>query len=141
MCGIAGFQGQFSPELLQRMTAAVAHRGPDGHGTRISGDGAAKTGFGHRRLSIIDLTSAGAQPMCSHADAGGGMQSGLTLIFNGEIYNFRELRSELERAGHSFVSRSDSEVILHLYEQEGLRESRGPLAGTASERSDHPSNG
>jgi asparagine synthase (glutamine-hydrolysing) len=120
MCGIAGYQGAFAPGLLQRMTEAVAHRGPDGQGGITTGAGRATTGLGHRRLAIIDLTSAGAQPMSSHADAGGGMHAGLTLIFNGEIYNFRELRAELEAAGHTFRSRTDSEVLLHLYERDGL---------------------
>jgi asparagine synthase (glutamine-hydrolysing) len=120
MCGIAGFQGTFDPALLQRMTDAVAHRGPDGQGTVVVGDGRARTGLGHRRLSIIDLSAAGAQPMVSQADRGGGGVAGLTLIFNGEIYNFRELRAELEAAGHTFHSRTDSEVLLHLYERDGL---------------------
>lgn len=120
MCGIAGYQGEFAPGLLQRMTDAVAHRGPDGQGASTVGTGRATTGLGHRRLAIIDLTSAGAQPMCSHEDAAGGSQGGLTLVYNGEIYNFRELRAELESAGHTFVSRTDTEVLLHLYERDGL---------------------
>jgi asparagine synthase (glutamine-hydrolysing) len=121
MCGIVGFQGNFSPDLLQAMTDAVAHRGPDGQGgVMIGQDAAMGTGLGHRRLSIIDLSDAGAQPMCATPDAGGGMHSGLTLVYNGEIYNFRELRSELEGDGHEFRSRTDSEVLLHLYERDGL---------------------
>lgn len=121
MCGIAGFQGTFSDGLLQRMTDAVAHRGPDGQGTIVRGTGRDVTGLGHRRLAIIDLSNAGAQPMCSHGDTGGGEQTGLTLVFNGEIYNFRELRAALESDGHTFVSRTDSEVLLHLYERDGLQ--------------------
>jgi asparagine synthase (glutamine-hydrolysing) len=128
MCGIAGFQGTFAPSLLQRMTDSVAHRGPDGQGTVVMAQGRAQTGFGHRRLSIIDLSAAGAQPMRSHPDAGSGGLAGLTLIFNGEIYNFRALRAELESAGHTFVSRTDSEVLLHLYERDGL-EMFGKLNG------------
>lgn len=122
MCGIVGFQGSFGPDLLCAMTAAVAHRGPDGQGTMVlNGDNGMATGLGHRRLSIIDLSACGAQPMCSAADAGGGMQTGLSLVFNGEIYNFGELRSELEAAGHVFRSQTDSEVLLHLYERDGLQ--------------------
>jgi asparagine synthase (glutamine-hydrolysing) len=121
MCGVAGFQGAFTLELLQAMTQAVAHRGPDGSGTlMIESAGQPPTGLGHRRLAIIDLSAAGLQPMTVEADAGGGMQSGLTLIFNGEIYNYRELRAELIKAGHHFRTQTDSEVLLHLYERDGL---------------------
>jgi asparagine synthase (glutamine-hydrolysing) len=121
MCGIVGFQGAFTPELLQAMTHAVAHRGPDGAGTLIIEDpGQPPTGLGHRRLAIIDLSAGGLQPMTVAADAGGGMQSGLNLIFNGEIYNYRELRAELVKAGHHFRTQTDSEVLLHLYERDGL---------------------
>jgi asparagine synthase (glutamine-hydrolysing) len=120
MCGIVGFQGTFGSDLLGRMTDAVAHRGPDGEGGVMLGDPTLPTGLGHRRLSIIDLTAAGAQPMCAAPDAGGGMRAGLTLVFNGEIYNFRELRAQLEGQGHAFTSRTDSEVLLHLYERDGL---------------------
>lgn len=121
MCGITGFQGSYDADLLRAMTDAVAHRGPDGCGTTLVDETAyIRTGLGHRRLSVIDLTSAGAQPMCCLADQGGGMQTGLTLVFNGEIYNFRELRAELEANGHRFQSRTDSEVLLHLYERDGL---------------------
>jgi asparagine synthase (glutamine-hydrolysing) len=122
MCGIVGFQGSFHGELLQRMTDAVAHRGPDGEGgVMLQIEGQAPTGLGHRRLAIIDLSSAGRQPMTVAADAGGGMRAGLTLVFNGEIYNYRELRAELVAAGHRFSSETDSEVLLHLYERDGLR--------------------
>lgn len=121
MCGIVGYQGSFGRELLRDMTNAVAHRGPDGEGgVVIAGDNGVPTALGHRRLSIIDLSDAGLQPMCAPADVGGGMLTGLTLVFNGEIYNFRELRAELERGGHHFTSRTDSEVLLHLYERDGL---------------------
>ena len=82
------------------------------------------TGLGHRRLAIIDLSAAGLQPMTVAPDAGGGMQSGLTLIFNGEIYNYRELRAELVAAGHRFRTATDSEVLLHLYERDGLADAR-----------------
>ena len=106
MCGIAGIfhvetAKPVDPERVKRMTDAIAHRGPDGSGVWT----APGVGLGHRRLSIIDL-EGGAQPM--HSDDGA-----LTLTFNGEIYNFRELRTELEAAGYSFSTQSDSEVILH----------------------------
>jgi asparagine synthase (glutamine-hydrolysing) len=105
MCGIAGIfhletAKPVDPERVKRMTDAIAHRGPDGSGVWT----APGVGLGHRRLSIIDL-EGGAQPM--HSDDGA-----LTLSFNGEIYNFRELRAELEAAGHAFRTSSDSEVIL-----------------------------
>jgi asparagine synthase (glutamine-hydrolysing) len=122
MCGIVGFQGPFQAQLLQRMTDAVAHRGPDGEGTMMLAiDGLAPTGLGHRRLAIIDLSRAGLQPMTVVPDAGGGMHAGITLVFNGEIYNYRELRKELIAAGHEFSTETDSEVILHLYERDGLK--------------------
>ncbi|HVO47313.1 MAG TPA: asparagine synthase (glutamine-hydrolyzing), partial [Steroidobacteraceae bacterium] len=121
MCGIVGFQGDFAAGLLGSMTDAVAHRGPDGSGTQvIRVEGQPDTGLGHRRLAIIDLSPAGLQPMTVAPDAGGGHQSGLTLTFNGEIYNYRELRAELAAQGHQFRSASDSEVLLHLYERDGL---------------------
>jgi asparagine synthase (glutamine-hydrolysing) len=122
MCGIVGFQGDYSVELLRSMTDAVAHRGPDGEGVALfTESGAPRSGLGHRRLAIIDLSRAACQPMTVLPDAGGGMQSGLTLVFNGEIYNYRELRTELAAAGHRFTSASDSEVLLHLYERDGLK--------------------
>jgi asparagine synthase (glutamine-hydrolysing) len=121
MCGIVGFQGTFHGELLQRMTDAVAHRGPDGEGAvMLRIEGQPPTGLGHRRLAIIDLSCAGLQPMTVVPDAGGGMRAGLTLVFNGEIYNYRELRAELIVAGHRFSTETDSEVLLHLYERDGL---------------------
>ena len=105
MCGIAGIfhletAKPVDPERVRRMTDAIAHRGPDGSGVWT----APGVGLGHRRLSIIDL-EGGAQPMRSDDEA-------LTLSFNGEIYNFRELRKELEAAGLAFRTHSDSEVIL-----------------------------
>jgi len=106
MCGIAGLihrDGQpVSPAVLQRMTDAVAHRGPDGEGHWIEGP----VGLGHRRLAIIDLSPAGQQPMVS-AD------HRYVLSYNGEIYNFRELKAELEALGYWFRSRTDSEVVLY----------------------------
>jgi asparagine synthase (glutamine-hydrolysing) len=118
MCGIAGFQGAFERELLGAMTRTLAHRGPDAEGQQLfASDSQPLTGLGHRRLSIIDLSAAGNQPMSIPACAG---SAGLTLVYNGEIYNFRELRAELAREGHAFATGTDSEVILHLYERDGL---------------------
>ena len=105
MCGIAGIvhlDGRpVSPAVLQRMTDSIAHRGPDGDGQWIEGG----IGLGHRRLSIIDLSPAGHQPMVS-AD------HRYVLTYNGEVYNFRELRAELQASGYWFRSRTDSEVVL-----------------------------
>ena len=113
MCGIAGdlsFQNSPSDsQALERMSWAMRRRGPDGGGMVVR-DG---TGLAHRRLKIIDLTEAGAQPM---HDA----RLGLTLAFNGCIYNHRELRAELEAKGYRFFSTSDSEVILKGYHAWGL---------------------
>ncbi len=89
------------------MTSVIKHRGPDGEGLFIDGE----VGLGHRRLSIIDV-EGGAQPI-------GNEDGSLQIIFNGEIYNFVELRKELEAAGHKFKTRSDTEVIVHAYEQWG----------------------
>jgi asparagine synthase (glutamine-hydrolysing) len=106
MCGITGLlhldDAPVSPAVLQRMTDAVSHRGPDGEGAWIEGN----VGLGHRRLAIIDLSPAGHQPMVS-AD------HRYVLTYNGEIYNFRELRAELEALGYWFRSKTDSEVVLH----------------------------
>ena len=90
------------------MTDAIAHRGPDGSGTHVDGP----VGLGNRRLAILDLSDAAAQPMVNAADQ-------IALTYNGEVYNFRELRRELERAGHNFSSRSDTEVVLRAYEEWG----------------------
>jgi asparagine synthase (glutamine-hydrolysing) len=112
MCGITGifdFRGEpVEPEFIRRMTSAIAHRGPDGEGFYIG----EQVGLGHRRLSIIDL-GGGAQPISNEDDS-------IQIVFNGEIYNFVELRSELEAEGHRFKTRSDTEVILHGYEQWGV---------------------
>lgn len=90
------------------MTSALKHRGPDGSGSYVS----ERVGLGHRRLSIIDL-EGGAQPITNEDGT-------LNVVFNGEIYNFIELRVELEEKGHIFKTRSDTEVIVHGYEQWGL---------------------
>lgn len=112
MCGIGGIirldGATVDVAELDRMTDALSHRGPDGRGTVIRG----QVGFGHRRLSILDLSEAGAQPMLSS-------DGNIALTFNGEIYNFAELRAELERGGVTFHSHCDTEVLLKLYEKEG----------------------
>ena len=105
MCGISGFIGQGTREDLENMVASIKHRGPDDEGLFFD-HGIA---FGHTRLSIIDLTAAGHQPMFNEKKT-------LGIVFNGEIYNFKELRAELIEAGYVFVSNSDTEVILFLYE-------------------------
>ena len=106
MCGITGFSGNYSGELLERACRAIVHRGPDADG--IWFDEGAGIGIAHRRLSILDVSPTGAQPMVSDDGA-------VVLVFNGEIYNFRELRAELETSGHRFRGHSDTEVLLHLY--------------------------
>lgn len=111
MCGICGLYGHQSSDDLdrtvRRMTQTIAHRGPDGQGTFV-GEGVA---LGHRRLSIIDLSSSGAQPMTLGA---------ATVAYNGEVYNFPQLRIELQNLGRTFRGHSDTEVILHAYEVWGL---------------------
>jgi asparagine synthase (glutamine-hydrolysing) len=112
MCGIAGQYcfggGKPDTDLLSRMSRILAHRGPDGEGTRICGS----AGLVHRRLAIIDLSADALQPMTSEDGT-------LWLIFNGEIYNYIELRGELAAKGHRFATASDTEVILHAYEEWG----------------------
>jgi len=98
--------------LLRRMHERLAHRGPDDAGIHLSHHEGVSCGLGHRRLSIIDLSAAGRQPMANE-------DKSLWMVFNGEIYNFAELREELKGKGHHFSSRTDSEVILHLFEEEG----------------------
>src|SRR5687768_7242235 len=116
MCGIAGFAGNFDGGVLARMGAAIAHRGPDASGDAVYAGYGTTAGLANRRLAIQDLSPAGRQPMTLQcpvcASAGGGGEAGfgpaherLWLTFNGEIYNFPELRRELEQAGHCFFSR------------------------------------
>jgi asparagine synthase (glutamine-hydrolysing) len=120
MCGIVGVQGDFPDGLLKRMTDSVAHRGPDGEGALwLDTPNERRTGLGHRRLAIIDLSAAGCQPMILRPQDAAD-DAALTLVFNGEIYNYRELRAELAAAGHCFATQTDSEVLLHLYERDGL---------------------
>lgn len=114
MCGIAGiinFNGSpVNKGAIKRMTDVIAHRGPDGEGHWISENH--NIAFGHRRLSIIDLSEGGAQPM-HYAN------NRYTITFNGEIYNYIELRKELEKKGYNFISNSDTEVLLGLYSELG----------------------
>lgn len=120
MCGIAGYQGTFDPSLLGRMTSVIAHRGPDGDGAVVLGQGRDTTGLGHRRLAIIDLSPQGRQPMTVACPrCGASRLEELALTYNGELYNYQALRSELETRGHRFHSQTDSEVLLHLYAEYG----------------------
>ena len=115
MCGIVGICGNEpiqDEELLVSMRDTLCHRGPDDAGFWKSPDNAIV--LGHRRLSIIDLSPAGHQPMTDP-------QGCYTIVFNGEIYNFRELRDELASLGHSFRTQSDTEVILEAYRRWGER--------------------
>jgi asparagine synthase (glutamine-hydrolysing) len=124
MCGIAGFLalGENKPgnELLWRMGETMACRGPDAAGIWLSGDG--KVGLSHRRLSILDLSAAGAQPM-----AGGDGAS--VLSYNGEVFNYREIREELKKKGHDFRSDSDTEVILAACREWGVDEAVSRFIG------------
>ena len=111
MCGICGIIGEVDPVLLERMMLAQRHRGPDDEGTHV--DVQAGVALGHLRLSIIDV-AGGRQPIYNEDES-------LCIVFNGEIYNHQELREGLLARGHRFRTRSDTEVILHLYEEEGER--------------------
>ena len=111
MCGILGVIGQvddLSAQVVKRALNVIAHRGPDGEGILRSPQAI----LGHRRLAIIDLTSGGSQPMTDP-------ESSLSIVFNGEIYNYLEVREELARAGTKFVSSSDTEVLLKGYREWG----------------------
>jgi len=112
MCGIAGIVDFGQPptrETIARMTDLIRHRGPDDEGIALLGP----AGLGHRRLAIIDLSPAGHQPMTFE-------EAGLTVTFNGEIYNYQDVKAELEARGDTFRSRSDTEVILHAYRAWGV---------------------
>lgn len=125
MCGILGCiqtQARLTTTQFDTMLDTLTQRGPDGRGVKSLDDG--RVLLGHRRLSIIDLSAAGAQPMTNE-------DGSIWLTFNGEIYNYQALREELSRLGHVFASRSDSEVIIHAYEQWGqacLQRFRGIFA-------------
>jgi asparagine synthase (glutamine-hydrolysing) len=124
MCGIAGLisanERPVDRDRLLCMVDKIAHRGPDGEGILVDGS----VGLGHRRLAIVDLSDTGKQPMVSS-------DGRLVIVFNGEIYNFRELRKELTASGVAFRSSSDTEVMLALFEREGesmLKKLRGMFA-------------
>lgn len=127
MCGIFGIVGRNAriPDgVLERGTQSLAHRGPDDSGTVLLRDGLTEIGLGNRRLAILDLSPVGHQPM--HDPAAGNW-----IVYNGEIYNFREVRRELEQAGQSFISHSDTEVLLYAYAHWGeacLQKFRGMFA-------------
>lgn len=118
MCGIVGIweygasAGSVEISLVEGMRDTMPHRGPDDVGAILFDGG--RGGFGHRRLSIVDLSSAGHQPMRGCAS------KNIWLTFNGEIYNHAELREDLERRGHVYASHTDSETIIHLYEERGV---------------------
>lgn len=109
MCGIVGYVGDGSSEMLKHMNDALQHRGPDGEGCWVG----ERVGLGHRRLSIVDLSTRGTQPM---ADSRGRYQ----IVFNGEIYNHKELRDNLRHEDISWRSDTDTEVILELYARKGM---------------------
>jgi asparagine synthase (glutamine-hydrolysing) len=113
MCGICGklnFDGQgIREDLIRKMCRSFSYRGPDDEGTCIS----PLIGLGHRRLSIIDLSPAGHQPMCNEDET-------IWIVFNGEIYDFNDIRETLQSKGHTLKSRTDTETIIHLYEEEGV---------------------
>src|SRR5690348_9307494 len=118
MCGIFGIVGRnarVAPEILERATQSLAHRGPDDSGTMLLHDtvsGPVEIGLGNRRLAILDLSPLAHQPM---HDA----ETGNWIVYNGEIYNFRDVRRELENTGTEFVSHSDTEVLLKAYARWG----------------------
>ncbi len=116
MCGICGLLqmpgGQpVSGELLERMNDLIRHRGPDDAGSYISPDG--RVGMANRRLAIIDPSPAGRQPLSNESGS-------IWIAYNGETYNFAELRAELQAQGHVFRSQTDTEVVVHLYERYGV---------------------
>jgi asparagine synthase (glutamine-hydrolysing) len=113
MCGISGiidFNCTSSVEILQKMNRTMVHRGPDGEGYAFDTINDVQVGFGHRRLSIIDLSSGGTQPM---------HYKHYSILLNGEVYNYKEIKQQLTALGHTFVSTSDTEVVLHAYMQWG----------------------
>src|SRR6202451_735751 len=119
MCGISGLATKRSAQLdlkstIENMASAIPHRAPDGMDARCFRPPEISQGvaLGHNRLAIIDVSPAGREPMTNEDGT-------IWLVFNGEIYNFKDLRPRLEAAGHRFHSRSDAEVIIHLYEEDG----------------------
>ena len=113
MCGIAGcYQQADGHKLTDVMTERIAHRGPDAGAVWSHEDERSSIHLGHRRLSIIDLSTAGNQPL---------VKGGLALVYNGELYNYRELRTELEKLGASFITSSDTEVVLEAWRYWGAK--------------------
>jgi asparagine synthase (glutamine-hydrolysing) len=110
MCGLVGLINCGERNILERMAAAVSHRGPDDEGIEWFAE--ARSGLGHRRLSILDLSPVGHQPMCNDSGT-------LWIVLNGEIYNFKDIQRELVTQGHRFRSQSDTEVLLKAYEEWG----------------------
>ena len=110
MCGICGIYGAEDKPLLLKMLATLKHRGPDSQGVFCD----SHISLGHSRLSIIDLSSKGKQPMSNE-------EGDIWISVNGEIYNFKTLRAQLQQLGHEFYSDSDSEVVVHAYEEYGTR--------------------
>ena len=110
MCGIVGFTNKTknADAIIGKMMERIRHRGPDAGGKYVDADVA----LGHRRLSIIDISSSGDQPIFNE-------DRSMVLVFNGEIYNYREIRDELVRSGHIFATNTDSEVLVHGYEEYG----------------------
>jgi len=114
MCGIAGFidcNQNSSAEILDAMVGVLQHRGPDDKGSQLIEWGDAQVGLGHTRLAILDLSAAGHQPM---------RYRNWIIVFNGEIYNFYKIKNELIEYGHEFVTKTDTEVILHAFEKWGV---------------------
>lgn len=109
MCGITGFYGLDDNQLLKRMSEAIRHRGPDDHGYFVDRN----VSLAHRRLSIIDLSKNGRNPMHNE-------DSSIEIVFNGEIYNFQSIKEELLKKRHKFYSNTDTEVIIHAYEEYGF---------------------
>lgn len=114
MCGITGIYSlgeTVNPAILLAMTDTLRHRGPDHSGTYVNPNGT--VGLGHTRLSIIDLSERGNQPMANE-------DSGVQVSYNGEIYNYREIREELRSKGHTFRTNFDTEVLIRSYEEWGI---------------------
>ena len=125
MCGICGkiyhtADKKVDEALVKRMSSVLNHRGPDDEGVYVKNN----VGLAHKRLSIIDLTPAGHQPMSNEDGT-------IWVVFNGEIYNYLQLRDTLQAKGHKFSSHTDTETIIHLYEEKGRELCKG-MESTAS---------